>query len=163
MTTIRVIEAEAALEKARSEALEERVEQSRKQLKQLRADAKKLRAEYAKIAGEVRDGDAIVTNTRRQLYSIDAEIAQLSSVRGRNPLDDDPEDRSAQVEELRELRAEVKAKCDAGLQMTAHRIRAVEITQQLQVMQVQAANLQNIIEHGGKMGKALEGGNFNVA
>jgi hypothetical protein len=76
------------------------------------------------------------------MYNIDSEIAQVSKPGG--DLLDDPADREA-------------AKLEAGQQLTARRTRGVEVAKTLEHMQYQAANLQNIIEHGGQLRYGWEG------
>lgn len=160
MTNMTVIEAEASLQKAKAEARAQRVEDSRKQLREVRAKAKTLRAELAEICAEVKEGDTAVTSARTALYKIDDEIARLAGPGG--DLLDEPEDREAEIAALREHRAEVHAKLENGLNRTGRRMRGVEIAKALEHMQHQAANLLNIIAHGGEPGNGWEGGVFRV-
>jgi hypothetical protein len=63
---------------------------------------------------------------------------------------DDPEDAAAELESLRAYREEVLQRLQAAEGLGARRMRGIEIGTALTHLQYVAANLLNIIEHGGK-------------
>ena len=156
-TAQQVVIAEQNLEQARQDARKQQVKEAEQQLKQLRADAKELRAELNSISERVAVADRTVTSSREQLYNIDAAIAQLKSNRNADLLQD-PQDTEAEVEDLRRLRKQVFARLEAALQRTEGRTRAIDIAKELEHMQYVAANLRNIIAHGGRPRNGWEGG-----
>lgn len=160
-TTQTVIEAEAALAKARADALQQRVEAAKKELKHVRVRAKELRAEFAGLTAKITGADSAVAKGRSELYAIDARIAQLSA-----PLEDvlaEPENYEEELASLRAYRAEVLQKMQEAQQLGPCRDRQPEIVLELQRLEYTARNLVNIIEHRGKVVSGPEGGVSRVS
>jgi len=144
------------LQQAKAAIRAERVDDAKRELKQLRADAKALRAELATITRRVRTGDMTVTGARAELYKIDATIATLRSNR-RKDLLADPADVEQEIAAWQEHRKEVFARLEAGMALTEGRTRAIDIAKELERLQHVAANLRNLIEHGGQLRAGWEG------
>ncbi len=147
MTT--VMDAEAALAKARAEAREQRIEDAKVELKAVRARAKQMRKELVAIIAEVAQSDQAIARLRAELAGIDESIGRRST-----PTDllDDPEDREEELVALRAYRKEVEEKLRIEANGAPNRITGVELKQALEHLQFVAANLLNTIENDGRIG-----------
>jgi chromosome segregation ATPase len=156
MNTQTVAEAEASLQKAKADALEQRVAEARQQLKEVRARAKQLRKEHAVVTAKINETDAIVNAGRAEVVRVEAAI-----VARQNHTQDDvlaePDDFEDDLETLVAYRQEVIQKMALASQQGGDRTRQAEIVLQVQHLQDMALNLVNIIENGGKFAGLTSG------
>jgi hypothetical protein len=150
MTTMTVMDAEAALAKARAEARQKRIDDAKVELKAVRSRAKQLRKELVANIAEVAESDNALARLRAELSGIDESIARRSAP-SPDPLDD-PEDREEALPALRAYRQEVGEKLRTEENRAPSRIRGIELKQQWEHLQFVAANLLNTIENGGQLG-----------
>lgn len=162
-THLTVADATAQLHDARKAEAARRVADAQAQLKTIRRQAKTLKAEAETIVPEVKQADTTVTAARSALYRIDQELSQLSSLKNGSLLDDpEDEEREAYIAALHEHRAEVFKKLEAGIAKQGHRMRAIEIQNELNRLEWVVKNLTELIANGGQPKNGWEGGVFRV-
>jgi chromosome segregation ATPase len=151
-----VHDAEAALQAAKDEELQVRVEGARKQLKEVRAQAKVLRAEHTVITKKIYETDFTVSSCRSEIARVEEAIIARRDLSDLDVLSE-PDDLTDEIDSLVAYRQELIGKMDYAQRNGGDRNRQAEIVLQMQNLQQVALNLKNVIENRGKFAGLTSG------